>query len=129
MAAEVRRMHGEVSEREDLLDGRVRVDLEGEAEGWIVTASFGWRRGREGAVALDEGELTLTADGAELYASIDGGGDGGAVEADAETGAAELRANFVVEGTDGDWPAPVDRLVCTLAIGTEQWSGELRLDE
>ncbi|HJM74646.1 MAG TPA: hypothetical protein QGI71_02110 [Dehalococcoidia bacterium] len=127
MALEQRRMHGEVSEREDLLDGRVRVDLDGDAEGWDVTASFGWRRGPGGEVALEEGELTLTAGTAELYASLDG--DGGAVEPDAETGAADVRANFVVEGTAGEWPALVDRLVCTLAIGTEEWSGELRLGE
>jgi hypothetical protein len=120
-------MHGEVSEREDLLDGRVRVDLDGDAEGWDVTASFGWRRGPGGEVALEEGELTLTAGTAELYASLDG--DGGAVEPDAETGAADVRANFVVEGTAGEWPALVDRLVFTLAIGTEEWSGELRLGE
>ncbi|MEE8336718.1 MAG: hypothetical protein V3R95_01520 [Dehalococcoidia bacterium] len=123
MATALRQMQGEVSEREDLLDGRVRVDLDGDAEGWTVTASFGWRRGREGEVVLEEGELTLASDGGELYASI----DGGAVEADGEIGAAHVRADFVVEGTDGDWPAPVARIVCTLVIGTEQWSGELRL--
>ncbi len=124
---ETRPMRGEVSEREDLLDGRVRVELDGSAEDWSVAASLGWRRGREGEVALEEGELTLTAGTAELYASL--AGDGGAVEPDPETGAADVRANFVVEGTAGDWPAPVDRLVCTLAIGTEEWSGELSLGE
>jgi len=133
VAATQRRMQGEVSEREDLLDGRVRVDLDGDAEGWTVTASFGWRRGPGGEVNLEEGELTLSAGAAELYASLDvagdGAGEGGTVQADAETGGAEVRANFIVEGTAGDWPEPVDRLVCTLEIGREEWSGELRLGE
>ncbi len=120
-------MQGEVSEREDLLDGRVRVDLDGrtdgEAGGWTVVLSVGWRRGREGEVALDEGELTLVDGNHELFASL----DTGTAEPDEETGAARIRATFAVDDSAGDWPEAVERIACTFEAGSEEWSGELRL--
>ncbi len=115
-------MQGEVSEREDLLDGRVRLDLDGDAAGWVVVLSLGWRRGREG-VALDEAELTLEDGPRELYGSL----ESGTVEADAETGAANIVVTLAVDGSTDDWAARPDRVSCSLAIGGEQWSGELRL--
>jgi hypothetical protein len=134
MSDQTRAMQGEISEREDLLDGRVRIDLDGRAGGesgddgdggggWVVAASFGWRRGREGAVELDEGELTLIDGDQELFASL----DMGTAEPDDETGAARISASFVIDHSAGDWPQPVARIACTVDAGSEQWSGELRL--
>jgi hypothetical protein len=117
-------MQGEVSEREDLLDGRVRLDLDGDAAGWVVALSLGWRRGREG-VALDEGELTLEDGSRELYASL----DSGTVETDEETGAANVVVTLTVDDSTDDWLASPERISCSLAIGGEQWSGELRLGD
>jgi hypothetical protein len=127
-------MQGEISEREDLLDGRVRIDLDGRAGGerggggddgggWVVAASFGWQRGRAGSVELDEGELALLDGDHELFASL----VTGTAESDEETGAARISARFLIDDSAGDWPQPVARIACTLDAGSEQWSGELRL--
>lgn len=118
-------MSGEVSEREDLLDGRVRVELEGSAENWSVAASLGWRRGREGDVALEEGDLTLASGSREIYASV----DGGSARRDPETGAVDVRASFVVDGSTGGWLRPGARLSCDFVVGSEEWSGELRIGD
>ena len=118
-------MRGEVSEREDLLDGRVRVELDGSAEDWSVAASLGWRRGREGEVALDEGELTLASGSREVYASM----DGGSARSDPETGAINVRVSFVVDGSTGGWLQPGERVSCDFAVGSEEWSGELRIGD
>ena len=123
-------MSGEVSEREDLLDGRVRVEIEGGdagtggAEGWTLTASFGWRRGRDGEVALDEGDLTLACGAREVYASI----DGGTARPDPETAAVHVRARFVVDGSTGGWLRPGARLSGEFAIRAVEWEGDVRLD-
>ena len=120
--AEARRASGVVSEREDLLDGRLRVELEGDAEGWSVAASFGWRRGREGAVALDEGELTLVSGAGEAYASL----DAGSVTTDPDTGVTTVRVGFIVDGSTGDWLRPGERISGDFSIHAREWSGELR---
>lgn len=115
---------GEVSEREELLDGRSQVVLDGDAEGLAVTLTFVWLIGREGEVPLTEGYLTLVdRDGGEANASLEAGG----VSQSAETGAASVRATFVVDAVDGALAVPGDRASCELEISAESWSGELRL--
>ncbi len=115
---------GEVSEREELLDGRSQVVLDGDADGLAVTLTLVWLIGREGEVPLTEGYLTLVdPDGGEANASLEAGG----VSQSAETGAASVRATFVVDAVDGALAVPGDRASCELEIGAESWSGELRL--
>ena len=124
MAKAVWRVDGEVSEREELLDGRSQVVLEGDTEGLVVTLTLVWLIGREGEVPLTEGFLTLVdPDGGEVNASLEAGG----VSQSAETGAASVRATFVVDAVDGALAVPGDRAGCELEIGAESWSGELRL--
>lgn len=142
MTAAVWRVGGEVIEREELLDGRCQVVLDGEAdpaddaaaEGVAFTVSLVWLLGREGAVPLTEGYVTVADDAGELNASL----DAGTVEASDETGAAAVRARFVVDAAEGDLsgfpqlrgdPASGARVTCDIEVGTESWTGELRLEE
>jgi len=125
-----------VSEREELLDGRFQVVLDGAADdatGIEVSWTLVWLLGREGEVPLAEGYVTVAAAAAELNASLDAGN----VETSDETGAAAVRARFVVDAAEGDLdgfpqlrgdPASGARVTCDIEVGTESWSGELRLE-
>lgn len=127
MAAQRWRVAGEVSEREDLLDGRVRLSLEGEAGSLALSAAFGWRRGRAGVSALEPGDCFLSledAAGDELHAAA----ESGSVSIDPDTAAATVRARFVVEEASGGLAEPGQRLEMECAVGAEAWSGELRLE-
>ena len=121
------RVEGEVSEREELLDGRFQVVLDGEAAdapGVEVSCTLVWLLGREGEVELSEGYVTVVDAGAgELNASL----DAGTVLAGDETGAAQVRASFAVDAVDGALAAEGDRVSCDLEVGVEEWAGELRL--
>lgn len=121
------RVGGEVSEREELLDGRFQVVLDGETEappGIEVSWTLVWLLGREGEVPLSEGYVTVAdAERGELNASL----EAGSVLAGDETGAAQVRASFVVDGVDGTLAAEGDRVSCELEVGVEEWAGELRL--
>ena len=135
MASVTWRVGGEVIEREELLDGRCQVVLDGEtgADGVAVALSLVWLLGREGEVPLAEGFATLAADAGELNASL----DVGRVEASDETGAAAVRATFTIDAAEGDlaaFPLPPGGdpsaavVACDIEVGAESWSGELRLD-
>ena len=99
------RVGGEVSEREELLDGRFQVVLDGGAEdapdievSWILV----WLLGREGEVPLSEGYVTVVdAEQGELNASL----EAGAALVSGETGVAQVRASFVVDAVDGAFAA------------------------
>ena len=122
------RAEGEVSEREELLDGRLQLVLDGEtADGLAVSFSLVWLLGREGATPLAEGFATLASADGELNASL----ASGAVEAAAETGEASVRARFAVDAAEGDaraLVAPGAILACGLEVGAESWRGELALE-
>ena len=141
MTTAVWHISGEVIEREELLDGRCQVVLDGEADsadeadtgGVAFAVSLVWLLGREGEVPLAEGYVTVADDAAELNASLDAGN----VETSDETGAAAVRARFVVDAAEGDLdgfpqlrgdPASGARVTCDIEVGTESWSGELRLE-
>ncbi len=121
------RVGGEVSEREELLDGRFQVVLDGEAadaEGIEVSWTLVWLLGREGEVPLSEGYVTVVdAERGELNASL----EAGSVIAGDETGAAQVRASFAVDAVEGALAAEGDRVTCDLEVGVEGWAGELRL--
>ena len=131
------RATGEVVEREELLDGRSQVVLEGDAlsEGAAgeaaVTLTLVWLLGRDGEVPLTEGYITLVSsdhnagEAGELNASL----EAGTAEVSAETGAAVVRATFVVDAVEGGLAEPGARLACDLEVGAEEWGGELRLDD
>ncbi|MYD66193.1 MAG: hypothetical protein F4X26_09500 [Chloroflexi bacterium] len=137
MTSVVWRVSGEVIEREELLDGRCQVVLDGESEagdGVVFAVSLVWLLGREGEIPLAEGYVTVADNAGELNASL----ATGAVEASDETGAAAVRARFVVDAAEGDLagfpqlrgdPAGGARVTCEIEVGTEAWSGELRLEE
>ena len=127
------RASGEVIEREELLDGRCQVVLDGEAVaggegedpgGVVFALSLVWLLGREGEVPLAEGYVTVTADTGELNASL----DAGSVGTSEETGAATVRASFIVDAVEGEPAASGERVSCDIEVGTESWSGELRLE-
>ncbi|MYB42998.1 MAG: hypothetical protein F4X76_12640 [Chloroflexi bacterium] len=121
------RVEGEVSEREELLDGRFQVVLDGAAEeapGIEVSWTLVWLLGRQGEVSLSEGYVTVVeAERGELNASL----EAGTVLAGDETGAAQVRASFAVDAVDGTLAAEGDRVTCDLEVGVEQWAGELRV--
>ena len=120
-------------EREELLDGRCQVVLDGEAVadgddtetgGVVFALSLVWLLGREGEVPLAEGFVTVATDAGELNASL----DAGSVGTNEETGAATVRASFVVDAVEGEPAASGEQVTCDIEVGTESWSGELRLE-
>lgn len=114
---------GEVTDREDLLDGRVRIELAGTAGEAIIEAGFAWRRGRN-SIALDAADSYLTVvDGdSELHATA----LGGTVSEEPETGAASIRAQFIIEDSVG-LGATLMPIAATVLISPEEWSGEFQL--
>ncbi len=136
MATTIWRAAGEVLEREELLDGRFQVVLDGETQRdggrSAVALTLVWLLGREGAVPLAEGYVTVSdADGGELNASL----EEGTAEVSAETGAASVRATFIVDAVDdgiedgaaGDLAEAGARIVCELEVAAEEWRGDLVL--
>ena len=96
---------GEIVDSEERLGGDLLSVLEGEAQGddggeWNVSATLVWPLGRDGVVALAEGDLTLApatesaSDDAPTLAAVL---VAGSVRVDAETGAVSVRAHFRVE--------------------------------
>ncbi len=114
---------GEVTEREDLLDGRVRIELAGTAGNAVIEAGFAWRRGRH-SIALEAADSYLTVvDGdSELHAMA----LGGTVTEEPETGAASIRAQFIIEDSVG-LGATLMPIAATVLISPEEWSGEFQL--
>lgn len=114
---------GEVTDREDLLDGRVRVELAGTAGSALIEAGFAWRRGRD-SIALEAADSYLTVlDGdSELHAMA----LGGTVTEEPETGAARIRAQFIIEDSVG-LGATLMPIAAIVLVGPEEWSGELQL--
>ena len=114
---------GEVTDREDLLDGRVRMELAGSAGDAVIEAGFAWRRGRN-SIALEAADSYLTVvDGdSELHATA----LGGTVSEEPETGAARIRAQFIIEDSVG-LGATLMPIAATLVVAPEEWSGEFQL--
>lgn len=117
-------VRGDVSEREELLDGRFQVVLEGRAGVLEVTCTLVWLLGREGNVPLSEGYLTMEAPAnGELNASL----ETGRLSDTAETGAGVVFARFMVDAMDGELAVLGDFLECELEVGIATWSGEICL--
>jgi len=124
---------GEVSERSEKLGGGLLLTLDGavdppagappERSGWWCTLSLSWTLGREGAAALNEGDLALqeVATTGELSAIL----AGGEAETDPDTGQTTVHATFTVD----DGPLAGRCIVADLAVGGEEWRGVLRLVE
>lgn len=123
MTDQVWRAAGEVTDREDLLDGRVRIEVAGTAGDATIEAGFAWRRGRD-SIALEAADsyLTVLEGDSELHAMA----LGGTVTEERDTAAARIHAQFIVEDAVGlgatDMP-----IAATLLIGPEEWSGEFQL--
>ncbi|MSP22011.1 MAG: hypothetical protein EXR66_03160 [Dehalococcoidia bacterium] len=120
---------GEVTDREDLLDGRVRVELAGEAgeagEAGAATieAGFGWRRARD-FIALEAADsfLTVIEGDSEFHAAA----MAGSVTTDPETGATRIEAQFIIEDSIG-LGATLMPIAAVVLVGSEEWSGEFSL--
>ncbi len=114
---------GEVTEREDLLDGRVRLELAGSGGDATIEAGFAWRRGRA-SVALEVADsyLTVIEGDSELHATA----LSGTVAEEPETGAARIRAQFIVDDAVG-LGATLMPIAATLLVSPEEWSGEFQL--
>ena len=115
---------GDVEEREELLDGRVQVALGGATGDLDVSCTLVWLLGRDGDVPLEEGYLTLVSEDGELEAAL----ESGTVAEQPETGAAVVRAAFVVDATSGGLSTEGARLHAEIDVGAERWSGELTLE-
>ena len=126
MTAERLLAEGDVEEREELLDGRVQVALGGAAGETVVACTLVWRLGRTGDVPLEEGFLTLEgADGgSEVNASL----DDGSVAEQPETGAATVRATFVVDAASGGRVREGARLRGEFEVGSERWTAALVIE-
>jgi len=122
---------GDVSERTELLNGAMQLALDGattEGGRYGVTLTIAWRLGREGAIPLEEGDLTLddpATDDAETVAIL----DAGTAEEDIDTGNAVIDATFTIEESNVDALPVGGRLRCQLEVAAEQWTGSLVLAE
>ncbi len=142
-AGELWRGEGEVSERTELLNGTLQLSIEGEvaadgavtdsavadsAASWELSASFAWRLARDGDVPLSEGDLSLEGHDGELFATL----DAGVATVDPDSGAATVRATFIIDGVEGERLAtlglrPDGAVSAELTVEAERWRGELRL--
>jgi hypothetical protein len=117
-------LSGEVGEREGLLDGRVRVELEGESAdgGASAEVALGWRRGR-GATTLEAADsyLTLILGAHE----VDAVATEGRVVIDGDTSVATVEATFVVEESSSPLAAAGDTLGASFLVGEQDWSGTI----
>lgn len=123
---------GEVTERSELLDGSLQLALEGSCDldgvEWVVSITLAWPLAEAGDVPLAEGDLALEAPDRGLFAVL----DDGTASSDPDSGAADVTARFTIDATDraemavaGAPPAP-GSVECHLAVGIEEWRGELR---
>ncbi len=142
-AGELWRGEGEVSERAELLNGALQLSIEGvvaagsaatdrvgtdEAAPWELSASLSWRLGRDGDVPLSEGDLTLEGRDGEFFETL----TEGVAAVDPDSGAATVRATFMIDGVEGDRLLDLglradSAVAAEFAIDAERWSGELRL--
>lgn len=119
-------LSGEVGEREGLLDGRVRVELEGEtAEGDTSTeVALGWRRGRgETVLEAADSYLTLVLGPHE----VDAVATAGSVVIDGDTSVATVEATFLVEESSSPLVTAGDILTGSFRVGEQDWSGTIGL--
>ncbi len=121
---------GEVSERGELLDGSLQLALEGSCEladeEWVVSMTLAWPLAEEGDVPLAEGDLTLDAVDHSLFAVL----EEGTATSDHETGAAQVTARFVVDGSDGADAgdgSPPGVVECSLEVDVGEWRGKFTL--
>jgi hypothetical protein len=119
---------GEISERAELLNGSMQLALDGTASGdtqlWALAVALAWRLGREGAVSLEEGDLTLdgVGDGSfEIVAIL----DDGSAEEDADTGNAVVDALFTIEESNVAGFEAGAQLSCQFEVGAERWTGAM----
>lgn len=117
-------LRGEVGEREGLLDGRVRVELEGESAdgGASAEVALGWRRGR-GATVLEAADsyLTLVLGTDE----IDAVAEGGSVVIDGDTSVATVEATFLVEESSSPLVTEGETLSASFVVGEQDWTGTI----
>ena len=118
---------GEVSDREELLDGRMQVVLDGEAAGRPLSCALTWTLGRAGEVAVEEADLTFETDEGELNALLSADLGGGVVRVDPDTGQAVAELTLIVEAAAGDHQATARSVRCSFEIGVDGWSGVVRL--
>ena len=123
MTDQVWNARGEVTDREDLLDGRVRVELAGEAGEATIEVGFGWRRARE-SIALEAADsyLTVVEGDTELHATA----LAGSVSTDPETAITRIEAQFIVEDAVG-LGATLMPIAAVVLVSPEGWSGVFSL--
>ena len=100
---------GEVSDREELLNGRMQVVLDGEAAGRPLSCALSWSLGRAGEVPVEEADLTFETDEGELNALLSADLGGGVVRVDPDTGeaVADLRHLYAATARRRDMVKPV----------------------
>ncbi len=123
-------LSGDVSERGELLNGSMQLALDGAAvhaaSELQISVILAWRLGREGAVALEEGELALD-DGVSTLEVVASVADGTAEE-DPDTGSSLVDALFTIEESNTPEFVAGTQLRAELDIGAEQWSGSMTFD-
>lgn len=115
-------LHGDVLEVSELLNGTRQATLEGAGDGWTVTARVAWRIGLDAAVG--EGELTLSRDGDELYATVIEG-----EASEAEDGSHTVIAVVDVDGGAGAFEGASGRGTLRVTLNEETFTGALDLPE
>jgi hypothetical protein len=122
-------LSGDIAERGELLNGSVQLALDGAAvrgsSEWQIAVTLAWRLGREGAVALDEGDLALD-DGVsalEVIAIL----EEGTAEEDTDTGNSIVELLFTIEESTVEGFEVGTQLRAEFDIGAEQWSGSLTI--
>lgn len=115
-------LRGDVVELSELLNGTRQATLEGMGDGWSLIARIAWRIGLDAEVG--EGELTLTRDGDELYATIV---EGDAVEN--EDGSYDVNARVDVDGGAGAYDGASGSGTLRVTLNEDTFSGILDLSQ
>lgn len=113
-------LRGDVIELSELLNGTRQATLEGTGDGWTLSARVAWRIGLDAAVG--EGELTLSREGDELYATVV---EGEATEA--EDGSHSLTARIDVDGGAGAFEGASGSGILRLTLNEDTFDGTLDL--
>jgi hypothetical protein len=113
-------LQGDVVDLSELLNGTRQATLEGAGQGWTLTARVAWRIGLDAAEG--EGELTLSRDGDELYATVVAG-----EASEGEDGSYCVTARVDVDGGAGAFEGASGTGVLRITLTEETFTGSLDL--
>jgi len=116
-------VEGDIVERQELLNATETLVLEGQGDGWLVSALVTWNRGLD--PRPPEGDITLTDDrGSELFAAVT---SVRADESPLDDAMLTLRVMYAVEGGTGEFASAEGEAEATIELAAARFRGRWRL--